>query len=256
MGKRILVTRPYKQSANLCNLIEGQGWQAIKFPVIEIRSKTLSAKECLFLQHIEQYQYVFFISVNAVKFAYEILNHDFECLKHVKCIAVGLATYSELVQYGITNILLPEAGFNSEGILAIPDLQDLDSQSCLIIRGVGGRKLLANTLRGRGALVDYMEVYTREPVSYPRESINLAFADGNLDVVVIYSVEALHNLVQLAVEVNKKNNLLLIPLLVISRRVYAAAKDIGFTKVVIANEATDAAMINALNNGENCGGSN
>jgi len=256
MGKRILVTRPYHQCANLCGLLEQQGWQAIKFPVIEIRSKALSEQDCLCLQHIEQYQYVFFISVNAVDFAYEILNHDFERLKQVKCIAVGLATYNQLSQYSMINILLPDAVFNSEGILAIPELQYLGAQSCLIIRGAGGRELLASTLHARGASVDYMEVYTREPVSYTCESVNLALGDGNLDAVAIYSVEALHNLVQLAAGVKKINSLLLIPLVVISQRVFAVAKDIGFTKIVIANEATDAAMINALNNGENCGGSN
>ncbi|MBE0468368.1 MAG: uroporphyrinogen-III synthase [Methyloprofundus sp.] len=256
MGKRILVTRPHHQSANLCSLIEQKGWQAVKFPVIEIRSKTLSDKDRLCLQHIEQYQYVFFVSVNAVNFAYEILNYDFGRLKQVKCVAVGLATYNQLAQYAMNNILLPEAEFNSEGILSIPELQDLGGQSCLIIRGAEGRELLANTLHARGASVDYMDVYIRAPVFHSIESVNLALDDGNLDAVFIYSVEALHNLVALAVKVKKVNNLLLIPLVVISRRVYAMAKDLGFTKIVVANKATDVAMINALNNGENCGGSN
>jgi uroporphyrinogen-III synthase len=256
MGKCILVTRPYHQSANLCSLIEQQGWQAIKFPVIEIQRKALSEKDSLYLQHIEQYKYVFFISVNAVNFAYEILNYGFERLTQVKCIAVGLATYNQLIGYGVTNILLPDLGFNSEGILALPELQDLSGQSCLIIRGAGGRELLASTLQARGASVDYMEVYTREAVSYTSETVNLTLGAGDLDAIVIYSAEALQNLMQIAAEVKKKNSLLLIPLVVISQRVYAVAKDIGFTRIFIANETTDAAMINALNNGENCGGSN
>ena len=256
MGKSILVTRPYHQSANLCGLLEQKGWQAIKFPVIEIRRKTLSEQGCLCLQHIEQYQYVLFVSVNAVDFAYEILNHDFERLKQVKCIAVGLATYNRLSQYAMTNILLPDAAFNSEGILAIPELQDLVAQSCLIIRGTGGRELLANTLHARGASVDYMEVYTREPVSYQSEAVNSTLFAEALDAIVIYSIEALRNLVQIADEVNKKNNLLLIPLVVISQRVCVIARSMGFKKILIAEEATDMAVINALNNGENCGGSN
>ncbi|MCF7971062.1 MAG: uroporphyrinogen-III synthase [Methylococcaceae bacterium] len=256
MSKRILVTRPYNQSTNLCRLIEQQSWQAIKFPVIDIQSKTLSDKECLSLRHIDEYKYVFFVSINAVNFAYEILNHDFECLKRVTCIAVGLATYHQLAKYAIDNTLLPSAGFNSEGILDIPELQDLGGQSCLIIRGEGGREFLASTLRERGASVDYIEVYARIPVSYQRETINSILFAEPLDAVVIYSIEALYNLVQIADEVNKKNNLLIIPLVVISQRVCVIARSMGFTKILIAKEATDMAMINALNNGENCGESN
>ncbi len=256
MVKRILVTRPYNQSANLCNLIEHQGWQAIKFPVIETRSRILSEKDDLCARNIGLYQYVFFVSANAVNFAYKIFNYDFACLQQVKCITVGQATYNQLSQFGINNILIPSQGFNSEGVLALPELQDLSGQSCLIIRGAGGRELLASTLRERGASVDYMEVYTRESVSYQSQVINSTLFAETLDAIVIYSIESLHNLVQIAVELNKKDNLLLIPLVVISQRVCVVAKQLGFQKILIAEEATDMAMINALINGENCGGSN
>ena len=248
--KKVLVTRPVHQSENLCHLIEQQGWQAIRFPVIEIQARELALQDECRIQQLEQYQYVFFVSANAVNFALPLFNGKIQCLKTLVSVAVGKATYTALVKHGIERVLLPAQGFNSEEILAMPELQVLTGQSCLIIRGDGGRELLANTLRERGARVDYLEVYKRVIPDYDAV-LATDLINKSLTAIVIYSGDALRNLVKMLAAEEEK--LLNIPLVVISERVQTLAKNIGFKKIIIADQASDTAMINALLNGEECG---
>lgn len=252
-AKKILVTRPAHQSEQLCKLITQQGWQAIRFPVLEIYAKQLSTQDINRIAGIESYQYIFFVSANAVNFARQIFNGKIATLQKISCIAVGKATYAALTNFGVNSVLLPAEGFNSEAILAMPELQLLTGQSCLIIRGVGGRELLADSLISRGATVDYLEVYKRElPISDCQEVVR-QIKDGQLSAILIYSGDALKNLMQLLGKESIRNNLLKINLVVISQRVKILAKQLGFKKIIIANEASDVAMINALLNGEECG---
>jgi len=252
-GRKILVTRPVRQSENLCYLIEQQGWQAIRFPVIEIQAKELSLQDKHHVQHIEQYQYLFFVSANAVNFALPLFNGKIQGLKQISSVAVGKATYRALLNNGIRHVLVPEQGFNSEAILAMPELQNLTGQSCLIIRGDGGREILANTLRERGAEVDYLEVYRRVLPCHDTRVVEMDLLNKSLTAIVIYSGDALHNLVKMLAKQEIKKNLLNVTLVVISERVQTLAKEIGFKKIIVADQASDTAMINALLNGEECG---
>lgn len=255
--RKILVTRPVHQSENLCMLIEKQGWQAIRFPVIDIQPRVLSTLEECHVQHISQYQYLFFVSANAVNFALKLFNGKIDKLLHKGlCIAVGTATYKALSDSGINNILLSSQGSDTEAMLAMPQLQILHEQSCLIIRGEGGRELLAQSLRDRGATVDYLEVYKRLKPCNDTQVIEIYLRDKSLSSIVIYSGDALKNLVSMFDKQDIRECLLNVHLVVISKRVYKIAKKIGFMNIFIADHASDSAMINALLNGEECGGNN
>ena len=248
----VLVTRAEHQAGSLCQLIEQQGWNAVRFPTLEIvavDSQDLKQQ----LETADRYQWFIFISTNAVNFAQSLFNVKIGPLQNVLCIAVGQATCEALSRCGVTNTLMPAEGFNSEAILTLPELQSLNGKSCLIVRGEGGRELLASTLRERGALVDYLEVYKRVLPSYESALINSYLLDKSLAAITIYSGEALQNLVQILAQEKIKKKLLTMPLVVISQRVYALAKEIGFKHIIIANEASDEAMVNALLNGEECG---
>lgn len=246
-GSKILVTRPAHQSENMCRLIEQQGWQAIRFPVLEIQARVLSAEDRQRIQEIEQYQQVIFVSVNAINFALPLISGKMESLQKTSCIAVGKASYQALQAQGIQHVLVPQQGFNSEAILAMPEMQDMQGQSCLIVRGVGGRDFLADNLRERGARVDYLEVYKRViPVADNSGLIGEYLRHKALAAILIYSGDALRNLLQMLAKEDIKKNLLNTPLLVISQRVQELAKKIGFKNIIIADQASDAAMINAL----------
>jgi len=80
-------------------------------------------------------------------------------------IAVGQATATVLNQAKIEptsyQVLQPEVA-NNEGMLAMPEIESLQSGDKLLIwRGLGGRRLLVDTLQARGVHIDSIEWYER-----------------------------------------------------------------------------------------------
>ncbi len=255
MTKKVLVTRAQHQSQHLTDLIESNdGWQVVRFPVIDVLPVSLTADDNDRLACINYFDYVFFISVNAVNFALKLFSGKIEKLQVLNCIAVGRATYNCLVSYGLSNILVSDQGFNSESLLAMPELRDLQGCRCLIVRGKGGRELLADSLLARGATVEYLETYERVLAENDNMTeVERLCLQNEITGIVIYSGEALRNLLRLLNKEIIKDKLVSIPLVVISQRVYALAKEMGFKSIIIAEEASDSAMVNALLNGEECG---
>ena len=74
--------------------------------------------------------------------------------------AVGQATARELANFGVTAVTAP-ARFDSEALLALPEMQVVAGKRMIIFRGVGGRELLGEALTARGAVVEYAECYRR-----------------------------------------------------------------------------------------------
>ena len=242
----VLVTRPKHQAEALCGLIEQQGWNAIRFPTLGIVAiqRALIKQQ---LNKIANYQWLIFISVNAVNFALKANNGKIDCFKRVPLAAVGKATKKALQAAGLEVDLLPETQFNTEGLLATEEMKNVYDKSCLIIRGQGGRETLANCLRERGAKVDYMEVYAREIPVYDNVDISEMLQQGTLDAITITSGEALNNLL---VMINKSLHaqLLAVPLIVISRRIKVQAEKIGFKRIAVTDNPSDTAIIETAAN--------
>jgi uroporphyrinogen-III synthase len=64
----------------------------------------------------------------------------------------------------------------------------------VIFRGDGGRELLGDTLRERGATVDYVECYRRARPNADIEPLLKRWGRGEIDAVTVSSSEGLRNL--------------------------------------------------------------
>lgn len=251
-GLRVLVTRPRHQAGNVCNLIEQAGGQPVRFPVLEIQPVENQEKLVRELNNLDTFQWVFFISANAVNFAQQANNGKITLSNTVAVIAVGKATQRALENAGQHVDFVPEIGFNSEALLKMPALQDMQGQKCLIVRGSDGRELLAETLRKRGALVEYLQVYKRVRPEIDCDSIIELINKGMLDIIMITSAEALNNLVVILNGTNQQK-LLQIPLIVISERINKKALKMGFSKIIVTENPSDIAIVKAIKNGVKSG---
>ena len=250
-----MVTRPEHQAYRLCRLIEQSGGTAVRFPVLEIVPVNGLQLQQNILHHLDLFDWVVFISVNAVNFALRSSVGNIDIPQGVRMAAVGRATAKALQEAGLRVDLLPEAGFNSEALLAAPELLHLDGLSVLIVRGQGGRELLADKLRTRGARVEYLEVYKRLKPVMDVEPILKRLENHDLDVITVTSGEALQNLVSVFDE-KMKNRLLSVPLVVISDRIKRLANKIGFKNIAVSTEPSDTAILDSvavLINGEESG---
>jgi uroporphyrinogen-III synthase len=243
-GACVLVTRPEHQSENLSHLIEQWGGIAVRFPTLEIVSRDNDQIKST-LANLDKFQWVIFISANAVNFALKANSGKIPRTKSVRFAAVGQATAQAMKMAGLPVDLVPEHGYNSEALLALPQLQQVDGQNCLIIRGEDGREQLATTLRSKGAKVDYLEVYKRIIPCIDSSPVVELLAQHRLDAITVTSAEALQNLHLMLGEKNNKL-LLSIPLVVVSDRIRCIAADMGFNRITVTDSPIDTAILETV----------
>lgn len=246
-GIKVLVTRPAEQAGPLCELIEKAGGEAFRFPLLAIEAVTATPELQEQLAQLDHYDLAIFISPNAVRYAIEAAAPFGGIPYTLSLAAVGQGSRRELEkQLGRPVDIAPEERYDSETLLAHPDLQEVSGQRILIFRGNGGRELLAETLRQRGATVDYAEVYRRlTPAPASAETIAAWQRDG-VNAVTATSNESLQNLYEM-VTGPARDWLLGTQLLVVSARAAALAQELGFRHpALIADNASDEAIVATL----------
>ena len=245
-GAHILVTRPAHQAENLSLLIEGRGGVAVRFPALAIVALDDSGTIQNTLAHLDRYQWLIFISANAVTmhsyYSDDVRINEFES---VRVAAIGKATAQALALAGLAVDLVPESGYNSEALLAMPEMQSMNGQNCLIIRGEGGREELATTLRSRGANVEYLDVYKRIIPDIDSSQVSLLIAQDKLDAITITSGETLQNLV-IMLEEKYHQRLFKVALVVVSNRIRQIAADLGFKRIAVTQSPSDIAILETV----------
>ncbi len=225
-GCRVLVTRPRELAHGLAKLVEDAGGRAVLFPALEIVPLPVEPPAA-------PYDMAIFISPSAVACAGPWLGAA------PKAFAVGAGTAQALRTRGSAAIA-PAAGADSEALLALPGLAAVAGKRISIVRGEGGRALLGDTLRARGAEEMAVECYRRVR---PRADAAPLLADW-VDAVTVTSAEALENLLAILGEAGA-GRLRETPLFVPHERVARQARDAGVREVVLAG-AVDAEMLARL----------
>jgi uroporphyrinogen-III synthase len=191
-GRGVLVTRPRHQAAGLMTLIAARGGDPYLFPTIEIAPVNDPAHAMAHLARLAAHDHVIFASANAVTFGLRLAPPGWPAA--VDAIAVGPATAQALRDAGITPVLMPVDHFDSEGVLELDVLRRPAGQRILIVRGVGGRDLLARTLTERGATVDIAEVYTRDDPRADTRELIARWRAGRIQAVICTASESVRNL--------------------------------------------------------------
>jgi uroporphyrinogen-III synthase len=249
-GQVTLITRPEAQQNSLRAAIERKGGEWLSLPLLRILPLTdldlQAARQ--HVQDLDNYDVLVFVSLNAASLGAELITDLWPQLPvQQSIIAIGKSTAKLVADLLACEVICPEAGSDSEAVLAIPELQQLADKRIGIFRGQGGRELLAATLRERGASVDYIEVYKREQVQLDAaDAADVAAfaAPDKIDAITVHSGESLHSLAGLLSSARK--SILAIPIVVPSARVAKQAEQSGFKQVVNAHGADDASMIKAL----------
>lgn len=245
-GCTVVVTRPAHQAGNLCRLIEAAGGQVILFPVLAIAAPQDQQAVLAVLQRLAQFDLAVFISPNAVDYGLRYAAQVGGLPTHLQIAAVGAGTARVLQSAGHPPTLVPEHDFNSEALLALDALQQVAGKKVVIFRGEGGREHLADTLRSRGAQVEYVQVYRREKPPVDRAVLFDAWARKSISAIVVTSNESLQNLFDL---VGSEGQVYLrdTQLVLVSERAVELSRRLGIQRApIVAERAGDEAIVIAL----------
>ncbi|MEE9330923.1 MAG: uroporphyrinogen-III synthase [Methylophilaceae bacterium] len=237
----IAITRPINQATKLTQLIQAAGGNVIPFSLIEITPLNDYKQFESVINIIHQYDWVIFISSNAVHNSMPMFIKK-GVPSTLKFAAIGPVTAKELGQFGIEKVLIPKGNFDSESLLSLPEMQGVKGKKILIVRGVGGREVLANTLKSRGATVNFGECYQRINPQTNCDILANAYANQQLQSIIVTSSEAMRHLLDLAYEATWLQN---ITICVSHVRIAELPLKMGL-KVIIAKAPGDTAMIDLL----------
>lgn len=247
-GINVWVTRPAGQQANLQSLLESHGASLFTQPclALEALGEEYESQIKRVIMELDQYQHVIFVSTNAVHYTLPWIDQYWPQMPFPQtCYAVGNATQKALLDWDITAIAASQA-MNSEELLALDSLQNLDGQKCLIARGLGGREYMAEQLRMRGAQVDYCQTYRRCKPEFDSKKLSRVLQSENLDYVLVNSVDTLGNLLEMIppdlLAQLQHYSTMVVP----GKRVLQACQLQGFKQVLQALNASDEAMLECL----------
>ncbi|WP_287497424.1 uroporphyrinogen-III synthase [Pandoraea sp. CB10b_02] len=185
-----ILTRPDGQADALASALHAHGIDTLAFPLLHISAQAddgaLAALDGA-MGRLSSYALAVFVSPNAVAHALARLAHRRRRPSEpgagragaaqvgdvwpetLPAAVVGPGSAQALAEAGIAaprhRVIVPPGGpaarFDSEALLAELDLAALAGRRVLLVRGDGGRELLADTLRAHGAQVDIVSAYTR-----------------------------------------------------------------------------------------------
>lgn len=235
-----MVTRPTAQAKQLVLAIEKLGGICTQFPLLEITPLADDHALRELISRLSEFYLAIFISPNAVKFGMEAIQKLGGLPDSLKIATIGPGSAQALQDDGVKKVLVPTLQFDSEGLLALAELQNVKNKKIAIFRGDSGRELLGDTLKLRGAQIEYATCYLR---SQPALDVNVLLA-SRPDALSISSSEALNNLWD-ALQGDAKIQFTALPLFVSHPRIASAAQKQGWQHI-ITTENGDTGLLSAL----------
>lgn len=239
-GLTVVVTRPRAQASQLQQRIEQFGGKVILFPLLEITPVTDVQALQNVIGRLGEFNLAIFISPNAVHYGLEAIGVLSNIPATLQIASVGQSSAQALREAGIKQVIAPQDKSDSEALLALPVLQNVQGWKVAIFRGDGGRELLGDTLKARGARVEYITCYQR---SKPQQDLAVLLAQP-VDAITVSSSEALQHLWEM---LGKQNSLQLADtaIFVSHARIAENARNMGWKQVFLTPEG-DAGVVAGL----------
>ncbi|MBI5006447.1 MAG: uroporphyrinogen-III synthase [Nitrosomonadales bacterium] len=230
-GLNIVVTRPREQAAGLIQRIQHLGGNALPFPLLEIEAAPDAQALQQQLSRLGQADIVIFISPNAVSHGMAAIAAAGGLPPALQIATVGHGSARALQELGVAKVIVPAERFDSEGLLAVPELQQVAGKRVMILRGDGGRELLGDTLKARGAVVEYVTCYVRRKHALDAAALRAARPDA----ITVTSSEALTHLWELLQGTEPAGAALFVP----HPRIAELARRQGWRHIVVSGSGDD-----------------
>lgn len=235
-GRRIVLTRPRDQVGQLAEALERLGATVLAVPLVEIEPIEDARPLDAALARLESYRWVLFTSANGVVGVRERLGRR-SLPEATRVAAVGPATAEAVRRLGAEAAFVPDR-FAAEEIAA--GLGPLQGVRILLPQADIASPSLAVELRSRGALVDAVAAYRTIAIEPSPGAVSEL--ERGVDAIVVASGSAARSLA--ASPVAKFAALGII--VCIGPKTAQAAREVGLSVGLVADEATSEGIIDAL----------
>jgi uroporphyrinogen III methyltransferase/synthase len=251
-GRRVLVTRPREQAAELVDRLHALGAEAIASPLIRVTPpddwEPLRAAACA----ANTFDWIVFTSANAVSSFMKALlesEHDLRLLKGPRLCAVGKGTADKLAQYHLKADVVPDEFRAEAAAAAIAAAGPVQGLRVLLPRADIGREVIGNQLRLAGAVVTEVIAYHTRLEETPREGepdVYGLLLEGRIDVVTFASPSSVRSFVKIHGADASSDLLKNTVVAVIGPVTGDAARQLGLPVTVQAATHTIPALVDAI----------
>jgi uroporphyrinogen III methyltransferase/synthase len=241
-GRRILVTRPKHQAAELCDRFEKLGAHVLCQPAIEIGPPHDWSAVDGAIKELHSFDWIVFSSANGVTYFLGRLQHlglDWRALGRTRIAAIGPGTEAQLASSGLKADLVPPT-FVAES-LAEALAASTAGKRVLLVRASRGREVLAERLHACGAQVVQVVTYQSTDVQHPAETIVEQLAAHRVHWITVTSSAIAHSLKRMFGETLRNSRLVSI-----SPITSAELRRLGFEPAAEATEQTMQGVADAV----------
>ena len=235
----VIVTRPEPAASALCTQLQSANITAIHLPVLAIQpGLTLLPLETA-KQIIADADMLIITSQHTIPFLHTLSPPN----NPTHIMTIGASTAQALQQLTWPVHYYPQKA-NSEALLEANMLATrvITGKRIALIKGAGGRNLLAPSLTARGAIVTEIDVYQRVPVNYEHTELKAITQHGAL--ITITSVDIFKQLCALF-QFNLEwlyNQILLVT----SKRIATLVREQSSAQIIECEDANNAAILRAI----------
>lgn len=242
-GRRIVVTRPVKQSIRFSELLGNLGSQVILMPTVEVSEPSDSQALDMALLRLADFDWVIFTSANAVEFFAESAKRMgvsvMESLSNTPVCCVGPETARISESYGVDVELVPMVHTGQAIVELFGSRGNISGHTFLIPSGSEARAVVREGLEEMGAIVEAVVAYETNPVSEVSKEI-LGEVKSGVDLLTFTSpstVQSFHALVRGEVRS---------PAAVIGPVTALEARRLGYEVVVHPNEYSVSGLLESI----------
>ncbi|HYH92689.1 MAG TPA: hydroxymethylbilane synthase [Candidatus Saccharimonadales bacterium] len=236
--RRVLVTRPEDQAAELGSALRDVGLEPVDVPAIAVRFEPADGELDRVAGALERYRWIVVTSANGAEAILAAAQRVRTELGSPRWAAIAPATAAVLEREGIAVDFRPSRAL---GRVLAAELPVEPGDAVLVVRGALAGDGVATVLRARGAAVDDVVAYrTRIGPTTSRPLLRRALGHGPVDAVILTSASTVRGLASLgdAEGIDVRS----IPAVCIGPATHGAAVDAGF-RVVAESASQDAGSL-------------
>ncbi len=247
-GKRIVITRARAQASSLVSKLSRCGAQCIEIPTIKIAPPEDITPLKNSIEHINQYEWLIFTSVNGVKFFFDTLygmGKDVRILGHLKFACIGPVTKERLKDHGIISDVLPET-YRAESVIKAFSAVDIKDKKILLPRAKKARTILPEELARMGGIIDEVVAYETLLDRDKKEALINLLKKSKIDVVTFTSASTVSNFISLLDSNDRKELLKNVVTASIGPITSKTARSLGIEPEIEAGEFTIQGLVDSL----------